>query len=57
MDIDTLLAVSAASGTTVIGPIDDRQKEILRKKLGTAGELLRNNLLTPNQADVASVKN
>lgn len=54
VDVDTLLAVSAESGATVIGPIDDRQKEILRRKLGTAGELLRDNLLSPNPSSLAA---
>ena len=49
VDADSLLAVSAESGSTIIGPIDDRQKTILKKKLGTAGELLRRDLLQPNE--------
>ncbi len=49
VDADSLLAVSAESGSTIIGPIDDRQKSILKKKLGTAGELLRRDLLQPNE--------
>ncbi len=54
VDVDTLLAVSADNGTTMIGPINDRQKEVLRKRLGTAGELLRSNHLSPGQADLVS---
>ena len=54
VDVDTLLAVSADNGTTMIGPINDRQKEVLRKRLGTAGELLRTNHLSPGQADLVS---
>jgi hypothetical protein len=37
-------------GETVIGPIDDSGKAILRKQLYTAGELMRNNQLTPSTA-------
>ncbi|MBY0505111.1 MAG: AAA family ATPase [Bryobacteraceae bacterium] len=55
VDVDTLLAVSAASGATEIGRVDDCQKEILQRRLATAGELLRDNRLAPNQA-VAGVQ-
>lgn len=42
-----LLAVALHDGATDIGPIDDAGKAILRKRLYTAGELLRNNQLVP----------
>lgn len=42
-----LLAVALQDGETLIGPIDESGKAILRKHLYTAGELLRSNQLTP----------
>lgn len=42
-----LLAVALRDGMTVIGPVDDAGKSILRNRLYTAGELLRNNRLSP----------
>jgi predicted ATPase len=44
---DSLLAVALEEGTTVIGQVNDSSRTILRKRLYTAGELLRNNRLTP----------
>jgi predicted ATPase len=43
-----LVAVALQDGHTVIGPVDDNGKSILRKRLYTAGELLRANQLTPS---------
>jgi predicted ATPase len=45
-----LLAVALHDGETVIGPVDASGKSILRKRLYTAGELLRINQLTPEGA-------
>jgi hypothetical protein len=42
-----LLAVALHDGETLIGPVDASGKSILRKRLYTAGELLRINQLTP----------
>jgi Predicted ATPase len=42
-----LLAVALHDGETLIGPVDGSGKSILRKRLYTAGELLRINQLTP----------
>ena len=42
-----LLAVALQDGETIIGPIDENGKSILRKRLYTAGELLRSNQLSP----------
>jgi predicted ATPase len=42
-----LLAVTLQDGETLIGPIDESGKAILRKQLYTAGELLRSNRLAP----------
>lgn len=42
-----LLAVAMQDGETMIGPVNERSKSILRKRLYTAGELLRTNELRP----------
>ncbi|MBL8213539.1 MAG: AAA family ATPase [Bryobacterales bacterium] len=42
-----ILAVTLQEGETLIGPIDESGKTILRKRLYTAGELLRSNRLAP----------
>ena len=44
---DALLAVAMEDGATTIGPINESSLAILRKRLFTAGDLLRNNELTP----------
>jgi predicted ATPase len=44
-----LLVVELHNGETIIGPIDESGKSILRNRLYTAGELLRNNQLTPER--------
>jgi predicted ATPase len=44
---DSILAVTAESGVTEIGPIDEAGKAALREKLYTPGELLRMNQLAP----------
>ncbi len=47
---NAILAVALHDGETVIGPISDSEKSILRRRLYTAGELLRSNQLTPAAA-------
>ena len=44
---DELLAVSAESGATVVGPIDEGSRKTLADRLFTAGELLGSNDLEP----------
>jgi predicted ATPase len=44
---DAILAVDSEDGMTRIGPIDAASSEILRDRLCTAGELLRQNQLAP----------
>ena len=44
---DSILAVALQDGETIIGPIDDSGRSILHRHLSTAGELMRNNQLTP----------
>lgn len=45
--VDELLAVSAKSGATVIGPVDEGSRKTLADRLFTAGELLGANDLDP----------
>ena len=52
VEIDSILAVSAEDGATLIGPLDEGKKNVLRKKLGTAGELLRRDMLIPERAPI-----
>jgi predicted ATPase len=44
---EAILAVESRDGVTVIGPIDEAGRSVLRDKLFTPGELLRQNQLTP----------
>lgn len=48
VDIDSLLAVSAEDGATLIAPLDDASRETVRKGLFTPGELLVLNQLSPD---------
>ncbi|MBI2395732.1 MAG: AAA family ATPase [Deltaproteobacteria bacterium] len=49
LSADQLLAVSAESGRTDVGPLDEPARDALRDQLYTAGELLRLNQLQPDQ--------
>ena len=44
---DELILPSKADGATVIGPVDEAGRSVLRDKLFTPGELLRQNQLAP----------
>lgn len=44
---ESILAVESRDGVTVIGPVDEAGRSVLRDKLFTPGELLRQNQLTP----------
>jgi predicted ATP-dependent endonuclease of OLD family len=48
IDSDSILAVTSIEGKTVIGPIDDSGRSVLRDRLYTVGELLRKNQLQPS---------
>lgn len=51
LDVDSLLVVDMVEGRSVIGPADDASRSIMRDRLSTAGELLRQDQLRPrNQA-------
>jgi predicted ATPase len=45
---NALLAVALHDGQTIVAPIDDKGRAILRRRLYTAGELLRSNQLNPS---------
>lgn len=44
---ESILAVESRDGVTVIGPVDEAGRSVLRDQLFTPGELLRQNQLTP----------
>ena len=58
LDPESILAVEARDGITVIAGIDEAGKSAVRDRLYTAGELLRLNQLQPDPAaiDAAKVK-
>lgn len=53
---DALLAVDNQEGLTRIGRIDDAGREMLRDKLFTPGELLRQGQLSPHPASIRDVR-
>lgn len=53
---ESLLAVNNDGGLTRIGPIDEAGRQMLRDRLFTPGELLRQNQLTPDRDSLADVK-
>jgi len=52
---ESLLAVDNHDGLTRIGPIDEAGRTVLRDRLFTAGELLRQNQLAPDASSVFDV--
>lgn len=54
---ESILAVDNIDGVTRIGPIDEAGRQALRNKLFTPGELLRQNQLAPDPAQIVEVKN
>jgi predicted ATPase len=58
VDVNSLLIVEMAAGETVIGPADEASKSIVRDRLSTAGDLLRQQQLRPQRRSpgAASVK-
>lgn len=51
-----LLAVSAADGKTVIGPVDAASRQALRDSLYRAGELLRMGQIDPDESSLSSAE-
>lgn len=52
---ESLLAVNNDGGVTRIGPIDSAGKQMLRDRLFTPGELLRQGQLVPDESSIADV--
>jgi len=49
LETDSILAVVAEAGSTYVGPLDAVGREALRKRLYSAGELLRLDQLRPER--------
>jgi len=56
IESDSIYAVEAENGLTRIGRIDAASREMLRRKLFTPGELLRQNQLAPDPDAIADVR-
>lgn len=54
---ESIFAVDNVDGVTRIGGIDSAGRELLREKLFTPGELLRQNQLAPDPDQIVEVKN
>ena len=52
INVDDILTVALVDGETVIAPIDEASRSVLREKLYTVGELLRSNQLAPDPDSV-----
>ena len=48
LDVDSILAVKAYNGNTVIAPVNEVSRSVVRDKLFTIGELLRQDQLQPD---------
>ncbi len=57
LDVDSILAVEAHDGNTVIAPVDEVSRSVVRDKLFTIGELLRCDQLQPDPASIISTEN
>lgn len=57
IETESIIAVDNEDGISRIGPIDVAGREVLRKRLFTAGELLRQNQLAPAADTLADVSN
>ena len=56
LDVDSILAVEAYDGNTVIAPVNEVSRSVVRDKLFTIGELLRKDQLEPDEASVISAE-
>jgi len=54
---DSILAVENRDGVTIIGPVDEAGRSVLRDHLFTPGELLRQNQLSPSPESFNEVQN
>lgn len=57
LDVDSILAVEAHDGNTVIAPVDEVSRSVVRDKLFTIGELLRCDQLQTDPASIISTEN
>jgi predicted ATPase len=53
---DSIFAVDSHKGMTRIGPIDAAGREMLKQRLFTPGELMRQNQLAPDEAAISDVR-
>ena len=56
LDIESILAVEAHDGNTVIAPVDEASRSVVQDRLFTAGELLRSNQLQPDPTALPAAK-
>ena len=56
LDVESILAVEAHDGDTVIARVDEASRSVVRDRLFTAGELLRSNQLQPDPAAFPAAK-
>ncbi len=56
LDVNSILAVEAHDGNTVIAPVDEASKSVVQDRLFTVGELLRSNQLQPDPAALSAAK-
>ena len=56
LDVNSILAVEAHDGDTVIAPVDEASRSVVQDRLFTAGELLRSNQLQPDPAVLPAAK-
>ena len=56
LDVNSILAVKAHDGDTVIAPVDEASRSVVQDRLFTAGELLRSNQLQPDPAALPAAK-
>lgn len=56
LDVDSILAVEADDGDTVIAQVDEASKSVVQDRLFTVGELLRSNQLQPDPAAFSAAK-
>lgn len=57
IDTDSLLAVDSEEGVTKLAPVDEAGRSVLKERLFTAGELLRQNQLTPDPQALKTIAN
>ena len=56
LDVESILAVEAHDGDTVIAQVDEASRSVVQDRLFTAGELLRSNQLQPDPAALPAAK-